>query len=336
MKNSEIHSVVWKGDAVAARDVPFATISDHLADESSLIWVGIRNPNAQIFEQLGGELGLEPAAIEDALNHVERPKAVRYGSYSFVTVYAAVEQPPVVDNVEQDEELALAKVSSFVFPRGMVSVWYDDRFGFDEIIDRWNEAGNLGRHGSPMLVHGMLDYIVDGYFHRTQSLDDEIEELEDEVLEQHAGTTRGLQRRIYRLRKSLVRLRRAVVPMREVVASIMRHRRETDGDPSLDPWFDDLYDHSLRAAEWADSLRDLVTTIFETNMSLQDTRLNIVMRQLAAWAAIIAVPTAITGWFGHNLPYLGFGQDWGVWASVISIGLVSVVLYWSFKKRGWL
>ena len=69
---------------------------------------------------------------------------------------------------------------------------------------------------------------------------------------------------------------------------------------------------------------------------LQDTRLNIVMRQLAAWAAIIAVPTAITGWFGQNLPYLGFGQDWGVWASVISIGLVSVVLYWSFKKRGWL
>ena len=71
--------------------------------------------------------------------------------------------------------------------------------------------------------------------------------------------------------------------------------------------YQDLYDHVLRATEWADSLRDLVTTIFETNLSLADARLNQVVKKLSAWAAIIAVPTAVTGFYGQNVPYPGFG-----------------------------
>lgn len=333
MSSARIHSIRWHDGRPVETDVDFDSISQHLADERSLLWIGIRDPDADTFQRLGVELGLDPAAIEDALNHVERPKATRYDGYSFVTVYAALDPDRAA---RPASELTLAKVSSFVFPRGMVSLWYDEQFSFDEIADRWNEEGHLAAHGPAMLVHGMLDYIVDGYFARAQGLDDEIEDLEDAVLEQHAGTTKELQRRIYRLRKTLVRLRRAVVPMREVVASVIRHRREVSADTTLDPWFDDLYDHSLRAAEWADSLRDLVTTIFETNMSLQDTRLNMVMRQLAAWAAIVAVPTAITGWFGQNVPFPGNGQWWGAIASLAAILLLSLILFRSFKKRGWI
>ena len=131
----------------------------------------------------------------------------------------------------------------------------------------------LQRFGVPVLVHGLLDTVVDDQFAWIETLDERVEELESQLFDNRQPGT-PFARLLFDVRKELVTLRRIVLPMREVVASIMRHRRETDGDPSLDPWFDDLYDHSLRAAEWADSLRDLVTTIFETNMSLQDTRLN--------------------------------------------------------------
>ncbi|BEH00847.1 magnesium transporter CorA family protein [Brooklawnia propionicigenes] len=332
--DSVIRSIVWRDDKIAETDIDFSTISARLADPEQLLWVGLQQPTADDLARLGKELDIDPAAIEDALNHVERPKALRYAHYSFVTVYAAKWAGGELSPASPGE-LTLTKLSAFTFPHGLVTVWYDPDFSFDEIIDRWSEDSYLSAHGSAMLVHGMLDYVVDGYFEITQDFDDVIEDLEDEVLEQTAGS-RDLQRRIYRLRASLVHLRRAVVPMREVVASIMRHRREVSADATLDPWFDDLYDHALRAADWADSLRDLVTTIFETNMSLQDTQLNVVMRQLAAWAAIIAVPTAITGWFGQNVPYFGFNQPYGLWLSVSLIVVISVTLFISFKRRDWL
>ena len=101
-------------------------------------------------------------------------------------------------------------------------------------------------------------------------------------------------------------------------------------------WYDDLYDHVLRASEWTESLRDLITSMFETNLALQDSRLNMVMKKLAAWAAIIAVPTAITGWYGQNLPYPGFAAYSGLWASTALIVLCSVALYVVFRRRDWL
>ena len=90
------------------------------------------------------------------------------------------------------------------------------------------------------------------------------------------------------------------------------------------------------ASEWTESLRDMVTTVFETNLSLQDARLNTVMKKLTGWAAIIAVPTAVTGWFGQNIPYPGFAKSSGLWASAIVIVVLAGTLYIMFKRRNWL
>ena len=160
------------------------------------------------------------------------------------------------------------------------------------------------RLGVGALVHGLLDTIVDGHFDTI--LDDAIEGLEDQLFDEH-GQTHAVQVRTYRLRKELVELRRVVLPMRDVVNAVLRHGELAERHTELDGFYDDLYDHVLRA--WVDrALRDMITTIFETNLSLQDARLNTVMKKLTGWAAIIAVPTAVTGWFGQNVPYPGFGQ----------------------------
>jgi magnesium transporter len=144
-----------------------------------------------------------------------------------------------------------------------------------------------------------------------------------------------VQRRSFELRKSLVLLRRLILPMREVVNTVLRRDLQSI-EPEMLPYFQDVYDHVLRATEWTESLRDLVTTILETNISIQGNRMNMIMKKVTSWAAIIAVPTAITGFFGQNLAFAGFGTVWGVWMSVVLIAAVSGILYLSFKKRDWI
>jgi magnesium transporter len=130
-------------------------------------------------------------------------------------------------------------------------------------------------------------------------------------------------------------LRRVVLPMREVVNSLLRRDLHVLDD-AMAPYYHDVYDHVLRATEWTESLRDLVTTILETNLTIQGNRMNLVMKKVTSWAAIIAVPTAITGFYGQNLPYPGFGTHWGVWFSSAVIVVGSVLLYWLFRRSDWL
>jgi magnesium transporter len=167
-----------------------------------------------------------------------------------------------------------------------------------------------------------------------QQLDDSIEAIEDDLFDNNPR--RNLQRSTFRFRKDLVQLRRVVLPMREVVSSIQHRRLDAKTAPELDPLYSDLYDHVLRVSEWTESLRDMVTTVFETNLSLQDARLNTVMKKLTGWAAIIAVPTAITGFYGQNVKYPGIDTVGGFVTSTSIIVLIVLVLYWMFRRRDWL
>ncbi|HMT63000.1 MAG TPA: CorA family divalent cation transporter, partial [Microthrixaceae bacterium] len=143
------------------------------------------------------------------------------------------------------------------------------------------------------------------------------------------------QRNWFQMRRALVRFHRLVVPMRETVSSLMRREHSTVND-ELYPYFQDIYDHVLRVSESTDSLRDLVSTIVETNISLRDYRQNQVMKRVTSWAAIIAVPTLITGWYGQNIPFPGTGEWWGVVVSAVLVVGGSGALYLAFKRRGWL
>ena len=223
-------------------------------------------------------------------------------------------------------------------PRGLITVRLatepDQGFDIDQVCERFDELGGQ-EFGVGALVHGLLDVVVDGHFEAVQSLDDAIESLEDELFAE-GGPKRGLQRRTFGLRKDLVELRRVILPMREVVSSIQHRRVDAQLSPELDPLYADLYDHVLRASEWTESVRDMVSTVFETNLSLQDARLNTVMKKLTGWAAIIAVPTAITGFYGQNVEYPGNGTLAGFVASTAMIVLLVAALYAMFKRRDWL
>ena len=167
-----------------------------------------------------------------------------------------------------------------------------------------------------------------------QSLDDAIESLEDQLFADKP-MDKIVQRRSFELRKSLVLLRRIVLPMREVVNTLMRRDLQIVGE-ALQPYYQDVYDHVLRVTEWTESLRDLVTTILETNLTIQSNRLNTITKKVTGWAAIIAVPTLITGYYGMNVPYPGFSNEAGFISSLVLMVGIAATLYVIFRRKDWI
>jgi magnesium transporter len=306
---------------------PVADISDHLAEDSVTIWLDLRDPDRDDLAVLSEEFGLHPLAVEDALHHSQRPKLDRYPSHLFLTAYAARLDAGT-------GELATSELAAFITSQALITVRKDDGLDIGAVVERWDQNSGLARFGVGYLIYGLLDYIVDSHFDAVQSLDDCLEVIEDRLFDDIPHNME-VQRRSFQLRKSLVLLRRVVNPMREVVNALMRRDLHIVGD-DLQPYYQDVDGHVLRAAEWTDSLRDLVTSILETNVTIQGNRLNVITKKVTGWAAIIAVPTLITGYFGMNVPYPGFSEKAGFAASLAAIVLAALVLYLVFKRKDWL
>jgi magnesium transporter len=329
---SNCTSLAWRDGVEVGRDFPLAELDDWLAKPDVLVWLDLEAPSVELLAELAQELNLDPLAVEDAVEPMERPKATRHTGHTFLTCYAT----KASRNQDGGIVLDLGRISAFVLPNALITVRSGDVVDMAPILDRWASDGLLA-YGVAALIHGMLDEIVDGHFETITTFDEEMDSLEDLLFD----TTREpaeIQQRVFGVRKSLVQLRRVVLPMREVVTAVMRFRddRAKALGAELDSYFNDLYDHTIRAAEWTESLRDMISSVFETNLSLQDARLNEIMKKLAAWAAIIAVPTAVTGWFGQNLPYPGFAEQFGLAQSVVIILIGTVGLYLLFRKVGWI
>ncbi|MEE9964628.1 MAG: magnesium transporter CorA family protein [Propionicimonas sp.] len=325
-------SLVWRDGIVVARDLSFADLERWRGATDAVVWLDLVAPSREVLDELAADLGLSALAVDDVIEPKERPKVTRYERHAFLTCYAV----DLDHSSDGRVEVRLGRLSAFVLPDALITVRSDDQVDIERIVNRWVNDDLVG-HGVAALVHGMLDEVVDGHFDVITTLDEEMDDLEDLLFERDRKSAE-IQQRVFALRKALVRLRRVVLPMREVVTAVMRFRDENDIPLSgeLEGYFNDLYDHVIRAAEWTESLRDMISSVFETNLSLQDARLNEVMKKLAAWAAIIAVPTAVTGWFGQNIPYPGFAHESGLIQSVVLILVGSVGLYLLFRRADWI
>jgi magnesium transporter len=303
-------------------------VSDYLEQDDTIVWADLSGPDQADLQQVADELGLAPLAVEDAVEHGERPKVERYATHLFVTTYGL--------SFTADDEFRMAKVSVFVLPQALVTV-RDEEFDLDPVVRSWDDTPELLDYGPRALLYGLLDVVVDGYLACLQQLDDRVEEAEDRLFDEPPGSGKDVQRETYQLRRQLAGVRKVVLPMREVADSMLRHTELREHEQTeIVERLRDLRDHVVRANEWNDSLRDVVTTIFETGLSLADARLNQIVRQLSGWAAIIAVPTAVTGFYGQNLPYPGYGQVWGFWLSSAVTVVLAVGIWFVFRKKGWI
>jgi magnesium transporter len=318
----------YQDGKIVAEGFPLADVSEWSARAGVAVWLDLRDPAIDELTELGKELGLHTLAIEDAVHERQRPKLDRYDGHLLFNAYS-------VALAEGSSLLQTAEITAFITPSVLATVHRGGDFDIADVVARWDGSRDLAVHGVGYLLYGLLDHIVDTYFTALQNFDDLVEELSDEIFELTGPAANDALRRTFELRRALLTARRVITPMREVVNSLIRRDLSVVG-PELVPYFQDVYDHCLRAAEWTDSLRDLIGTIRETHLALQGNRMNLIMKKVTSWAAIIAVPTAVTGFYGQNLPYPGFDTKAGLWTSIGVIIIVSGLLYTAFRRRDWL
>ena len=257
----------------------------------------------------------------------QRPKLDRYETHLFLTSYHLtldLEQP----------ELEALEVDAFFSDRWLVTVRKGDAFPVRDVMARCDRSPKLQRYGVGFLLYSLLDVIVDGYFSVLGAFDTYYDDVTEGLFAEQAVEP-SRQRHWFEMRRETVRFHRIVVPMREAVSALMRHEQEVVPE-GLFPYYQDVYDHILRVTEASDTLRDLVTAIVETNFSLRDYRQNLIVKKVSGWAAIIAVPAMITGYFGMNVPFPGSGRPLGVIISTVLILGASLTLYYVFRRNDWL
>lgn len=330
---------VWavRGQSLQHHAVDVDRAATMASDTTTTTWIEV---SAQDFERLGPMLDIHPRAIEDALRHAdgtsamaERTKLERFPHCELVYLFRAA--------VDAAHELELHEAPIIILHGSVIAVRHEGPHDPADLIGRWEQSPQLLEQGVPALLYGFLDLIVDSHLDAVDALSDAVDEMEDDLFDETAPRDqdpRIAQKRSFVTRKSLVRLRRVTQPMRELISALMRHEEgdRVAVDVMLQPYYQDVYDHVLRVNDTIEGLRDLITSIYETRLALNDHSLNTVTRQLAAWAAIIAVPTAVTGFYGQNIPYPGFAQHSGFWTSTVIWVGVSVLLYVMFKRRRWL
>jgi magnesium transporter len=318
---------MYRKGVLEAEGFPVTDVSEHLEEPDTIVWVDFCRPGKEQLNELAGELGLHELAVEDALEPHQRPKLDHYATHQFLSSHA----------VRVDVEAARldkTEIDAFIGARWLITVRADTGFSMDPVIRRWDRSPDLTVQGVGFLLYGLLDVVVDSYFDAVQVFDDYYDEVSEGIFAERPLAP-AQQRGWFNMRRALFRFHRFVVPMREALSALMRREHGTVS-AELYPYYQDVYDHILRVSESTDALRDLVSTIVDTNLSLRDFRQNQIMKKVTSWAAIIAVPTLVTGYYGMNVPYPGSQQPWGVLASAALIIVLSGGLYVLFRTRDWL
>jgi len=322
-----VRTRAYRDGVLADEDFPVAAVSERLADAHTIVWVDFLAPDAADFAGLTDELGLHALAIEDALEPHQRSKIDHYPSHLFLSSHA------VRFDVDQ-RRLDKTEIDAFVGDRWLVTVRADDKFAMDDVVKRWDSDTALTAEGVGVLVYALLDDIVDGYFAVTDQFDTYYENISDSVFADRPLRP-DQQREWFDMRRALSQFNRLVLPLREALSGLVRHEHALVNAAVL-PYWQDLYDHVVVVSETTAGLRDIASSLVDANLALRDYRQNQVMKTVSSWAAIVAAPTLVTGYYGMNVPFPGSGETWGVIASAIIILAISLGLYVLFRRRGWL
>ena len=319
-----VNCVVYeRGERLA--DIDVSEIRSHRTKPDCFVWVALKDPDAAELSLLQDEFGLHELAVEDAQHGHQRPKIEEYGSSLFV-VLRMVEWPG--DNLETGE------VAIFVGPQYVISVRRDAQHGFTEVRRRCEQEPELLQHGPAYVLYALMDTVVDRYFPVIDRLTEETENIEERIF---AGeTSRAQIAALYSLKRTLMALDHATSPLLEV-AGKLHGGRVPPLCSGLHDYFRDVYDHLLRLKQSLDNLRDMVATAISINLSLITMQENEVTKTLAAYAALVAVPTLVAGVYGMNftnMPELSW--QYGYPVSIGSMVLIDLYLVYRFRKAKWM
>jgi magnesium transporter len=311
-------------------EVPFDIgVAEAARKAGDRIWLNLVDPTDDELETLRKAFGLHPLSIEDSRRWGQRSKVEFYPDYVFLVAHGL--------RLDHDDALVDSEVHLFA-GQGLyvITVRREPLFDFGAVDHRAQDEPGMKHEGIGFLLYLLLDEIVDGYLDSLDRLEDLSDDIEERVsTDDPSADSDVLAQDIFRLRQTVVRFRRLSAPLREVVDLVM----ETPSimTPALSPYYRDVLDHLIRGGELTDNVRDLLGSARELQLAQVSNRLNVVMKKLTAWGAILLVPTIIAGVYGMNFEHMP-ELSWAV-GYPLALGLMlasGIILYRTFKRRDWL
>ena len=306
-------------------DLPVEQISDYLARPNCFVWVALYNPTPNDLDQMKDEFGLHDLAVEDARHGHQRPKIEEYGDALFVVMHQLE---------EEHGDYRISEVNLFVGPNFVLSVRNHSDQNFLGVRVRCEREPHLLKQGAGFVFYALMDTVVDRYFPIMDHLESELEEIEDQIFGK--GTARANIERLYALKRKITLLKHAVSPLMESAGKLFGARGPLVCANSRD-YFRDVHDHLCRINASIENIRETIGTAIQVNISMVAIEESEVNKRLAAWGGIFAIATAFAGIWGmnfKNMPEL----DWafGYPTALIAIAVACSILYYRFKRAGWL
>ncbi|HVD25114.1 MAG TPA: magnesium/cobalt transporter CorA [Gaiellaceae bacterium] len=293
--------------------------------DGSFAWIGLYKPTPEELEAVRREFNLHEVAIEDAQVGHQRPKVEVYGESLFVVL-----KPASYD--EEAEAVETGEVQLFIGDGFVITVRHDET-DLHSVRLELERRPDLLRHGPAAVLYGVLDKVVDDYFPVIEAVDEDIAEVEADVF---SPARSNPAERIYKLKREALELHDAVAPLEEPLEAIVNGslpRVPAD----LRPFFQDVLDHVVKAIRALDGFRDMLTSVLTANLTQISVRQNEDTRKISAWAAIIAVPTLVSGVYGMNFDHMPeLGWRFGYPLALAVMAAVCLVLYRTFRRAGWL
>jgi magnesium transporter len=294
-------------------------------EKDGFAWIGLYEPTSDEFDSVAGEFGLHPLAVRDALRAHQRPKVERYGETLFVVIKAA-------RYVEEKEVVEFGEVHAFVGPDFVVTVRYGETNELQEVRRSLEGRPDLLRKGPYAVLYAIMDRTVDDYVPVVDGLANDIDEIEVEVFESQPDVSR----RIYELSREVIRFHQATQPLAGTLESLTQEET-SDIDREVRRYLRDVQDRVLRVTDQAQGFRELLQNILSVNLTLASVNQNDQVKKISAWAAILIVPTLITGIYGMNFDFMPeLHWAYGYPVALLLMLTISLILYWGFKRRGWL
>ncbi len=307
------------------REISLDERVDCPSDRSEFVWIGLADPCAADVEILRNLYGLHPLAVEDALKDGQLPKVDVYGDQLFVIGRTA--------RLEAGA-LVYGQTAVFLGHSHIITVRQGSTRSHQPLREQLEASPDLLRQGADYVLHAVLDFIVDGYLPAVAAIEDEVAGMEQRTID--AFLERSEIARIFTLRRELMRFGRILVPMEEVARKLARNDMPgIDGEARH--YFSDVLDHVRRVEAMTSGLREVLTSVFEFSNLMEQQRTGAITRQLAAWAAILAVPTAVAGVYGMNFEHMPeLKWIYGYPVVLTAIAAACSGLYWKFRRVGWL
>jgi magnesium transporter len=306
-------------------DIPLSEIRKYLTRPDCFVWVALKDPEPAELAVLQEEFDLHELAVEDAQHGHQRPKIEEYGPSLFVVLHMV--EP-------SGQGLQTGEVAIFIGPQYAISVRRGAQLGFAEVRRRCELEPELLQHGPAYVLYALMDTVVDRYFPVLDALTEEIEKVEEQIFAN--VNTRAEVETLYGLKRKLMILDHAIVPLMEV-AGKLHGGRVPPICAGLHDYFRDVYDHLVRAKQMIENLRDMVATAISVNLSLITLQENAVTKRLAAYAALVAVPTMVAGVYGMNFEHMPeLSWQFGYPLAIMSMILIDAYLVYRFRQAKWM